>query len=132
MSDLSGIIVSPAELIVPPPLIKMRTKKTPDNLALVLSVCGYALKQFGNNNINAATVLILLQKVIISVKKLTKLSEDEQKKLVLDSIQWIIENQKHLTDDEKQVLDILSETVFSQAVDLLSSGESGCFSCFKK
>jgi len=129
MTDVSGIVVS--ELIVPPPLSRMQTKKTPDNLALILSVCGDALHSCENQKVNASTVLLLLQKLIISVNKLTKLSKEDEKKLVLDSIEWIINNQKDLSDEDKQTLDILSETVFPQAFDLLSTSPSSCFPCLK-
>ena len=119
------------ELVVPPPLLRIKTKKTPDNLGLVLSVCGDALHACGNPNVNAKTILLLLQKIIVSVKKLTKLTKDDEKKIVLDCIEWIIDNQKGLSEEEKQILDMLAETIFPQAYDLLSE-TSSCFSCFSK
>ena len=126
--------VSPVEidLVVPTPLTRAQTKTgQPKNLSLILSICGKALKMFGDKKINAVTILILLQHIIRAVEKITSLSTEERKELALASIQWLIDNQKDLTDEEKDTLDVLAETVFPQAVDLLSSGES-CFSCFKK
>ncbi len=123
MSDLSG-----NELIVPPPLSRMQTKKNPENISQILTVCGNALKHFGNQPISAGNVLHLVNITMRSVFKIKKLDDDERKKLVLDSIQWMIENQKGLTDEEKAILDMMAETVFHQVVDLLSESK-GC-ACF--
>jgi hypothetical protein len=125
MSDLSG-----NELIVPPPLSRMQTKKNPENISQILTVCGNALKHFGNQPICAGNVLHLVNITMKSVFKIKKLDDDERKKLVLDSIQWMIENQKGLTDEEKAILDMMAETVFHQVVDLLSESK-GC-ACFSK
>jgi hypothetical protein len=128
-SDVSNVLVVPAH-----PLNRSATIVQPKNLPLILSVCGQALKKFGDQPINAVKILILIQHIIVAVKKLTKLEGEEQQKLVMDSIRWLIDNQKGLSDEEKNTLDIISETIFIQAIELLSDKESftSCISCFSK
>jgi hypothetical protein len=132
MSDAAIEIQVADALVVPAPLSRAQTKKAPPkNLSLILSVCGKALKTFGDNRpINAVTILILLQNIIMAVAKIKSLSSEEQKELALSSIQWIIDQQKQLSDEEKDTLDILAETIFPQAIELLSPTESCLFSCF--
>jgi hypothetical protein len=134
MSDpVSSSQPSDVVLIVPPaPLNRSLTVKPPKNISLVLSVCGEALKTYGDQQVSAVKILVLLQHILIAVNKLTKLSEEDQKQLALDSIHWLIDHQKNLSDEEKNMLDLLSDTVFPQAIDILSTSESGCFSCFSK
>ncbi len=116
-----------SSLIVPaPPLSRSQTITTPKNLSLILTVCGKALKLYGENSINPGTILIVLSHIIICVKKIANLNEEEQKQLALDAIQWLINNQKGLTDEEKQTLDLLAETVFPQAVELLKPTTCSC------
>ena len=112
------------ELVVP------AKQETPANLSLVLSVCGQALKTFGATSITPLNVLLVLQHIILAIKKLTKLSEEEKKQLALDSISWLINNQTNLTDDEKKSLDLLAITIFPQAIDLLSEQKDAILSCF--
>ncbi len=129
----AAIEISVADaLVVPAPLSRAQTKKVqPKNLAVILSVCGKALKTFGDERpINAVTILILLQHIITAVNKVKSLSTLERKELALSAIQWIIEQQKHLSDEEKDTLDLLAETIFPQAVELLSPAECFLFSCF--
>ena len=132
MSSAAETNVSTSNILVVPtdPLPRSATIKQPTNLGLILSICGEALKHFGDQPINGVKILILIQHVIIAVKKLTKLNEEDQKKLVMDAVHWLIENQKGLTDEEKNTLDILSETVFIQAIEILSN-DTNCF-CFSK
>ena len=123
------------ELVVPlPPLTRSQTKKPdPVNLPMVLSICGQALQQFGNGMLSASTIFLLLQKIIKVAKDITKLKGDDLKKIALDSIHWLIEHQKSLSDSEKDLLDVLSENAFSQAFDMIVQLESGCLSfCFGK
>ena len=137
MSTNAAIELSVADaLVVPAPLSRAQTKKAqPKNLSLILSVCGKALKTFGEDRpINAVTILILLQNIIMAINKIKSLSADERKELALASIQWIIDQQKNLSDEEKDTLDLLAETIFPQAIELLSPSEScllSCFSCTK-
>lgn len=126
LDQASNVLVVPTNS-----LIRSATIQQPKNLSLILSICGEALKYFGDQPINSVKILILIKHTIIAVKKLTKLNEEEQKKLVMDSIHWLIDNQKGLTDEEKNTLDILSETVFTQTIELLSLNETSCF-CFSK
>jgi hypothetical protein len=123
----------PIELIVPPPLSRAESKKKqPEHLALVLSICGQALKTFGGDKpITSITILILLQHIVMAINKLTKLNVEEKKELAMVCIQWLIDNQKGLTDEEKDTLDLLAITAFPQVVDLLSEGSSSLVSCFK-
>ena len=125
--------VNPTELIVPPPLIRIETKKTqPKNLALVLSICGKALDTFGSDkHITSVTILILLQHIIMAINTLTKLNVEEKKDLALVCIQWLIDHQKDLTEDEKNILDLLALNAFPQVVDLLAEGGSSLKACFK-
>ncbi len=129
----AAIEISVADaLVVPAPLSRAQTKKVqPKNLAVILSVCGKALKTFGDDRpINAVTILILLQHIIMAVNKVKSLSTLERKDLALSAIQWIIEQQKNLSDEEKDTLDLLAETIFPQAIELLSPTECFLFSCF--
>jgi len=117
------------ELIVP------SAQQTPKNLALVLSICGEALKTFGTDTISSVNVLIVLQHIIVAISKLTKLSEDDKKQLALDAIHWLIEHQTTISNDDKQALDLLATAIFPQAIELLSIEKetiAGCFSCLKK
>lgn len=111
-------------LVVPAPINRSNTIKPPQNLSLVLTVCGKALKTYGDQQISSAKILILLQHIVIAVNKLTKLSSDDQKQLALESIHWLIDHQKGLSDEEKNALDLMSEMVFPQAIELLSVAES--------
>lgn len=123
------------ELVVPlPPLTRSQTKKPdPMNLHMVFSICGKSLKEFGNAKLSASTILLLLQKIIKVAKDITKLKGDDLKQISLESIHWLIENQKSLSDSEKDLLDVLSENAFSQTFDMIVELESGCFSfCFGK
>ncbi len=129
----AAIEISVADaLVVPAPLSRAQTKKVqPKNLAVILSVCGKALKTFGDDRpINAVTILILLQHIIMAVNKVKSLSTLERKELALSAIQWIIDQQKNLSDEEKDTLDLLAETIFPQAIELLSPTECFLFSCF--
>ena len=129
----AAIEISVADaLVVPAPLSRAQTKKVqPKNLAVILSVCGKALKTFGDDRpINAVTILILLQHIIMAVNKVKALSTLEKKDLALSAIQWIIDQQKNLSDEEKDTLDLLAETIFPQAIELLSPTECFLFSCF--
>lgn len=124
--------VEPSDVLVVPaaPLNRSLTVKQPKNISLVLSICGEALKTYGDQQVSAVKILILLQHILKAVNKLTKLNEEEQKQLALDSIHWLIDNQKNLSDEEKNMLDLLSETVFPQAIEILSTTKSSCVSCF--
>jgi hypothetical protein len=125
--DSSDILVVPSAS-----LHRQKTLKHPKNLSLILSVCGQALKKYGDQEICSMKILILLQHILTAVIKLTKLNEEDQKQLALDSIHWLIDNQKGLSDEEKNTLALLSETVFPQALELLSLAKTGCFSCLCK
>ncbi len=127
-------VTSPADILIVPsaPLNRAITVIPPKNLAIVLSVCGEALKKYGDQPISSLKILVLLQHILVAVKKIAKLDGEEQKQLALDAIQWLINNQKGLTDEEKATLGMLSETVFPQAIELLTEVKSGCLSCFKK
>ena len=114
-------------LVVPPPLHRQQTIQS-KNLSMILSVNGEALKIFGDKPISSTTILVLLSHIIIASQKLFKLKGDELKQLSLDSIHWLIEHSKYLSDEEKTTLDLLSETVFPQTFDMLTSA-SRC-SCF--
>lgn len=127
VSDTSTILVVPSNA-----LQRQKTVTQPKNISLILSICGQALKKYGDQEICSMKILILLQHILNAVIKLTKLSEDEQKQLALDSIHWLINNQKGLSDEEKNTLSLLSETVFPQALELLSVAKTGCFSCLCK
>lgn len=122
------------ELIVPSPLPRSLTIKPPKDLSLVLSVCGEALKMYGQQKVSAVTILVVLQHILTAINKLTKLSVEDKKELALESIQWLIDNQKDLSDDEKSTLDLLAVTVFPQAIDLLAEETALCMSlsCFGK
>ena len=126
-TDSSDILVVPSAA-----LQRQKTVKQPKNLSLILAVCGEALKKYGDQEVSSMKILILLQHILTAVVKLTKLSEDDQKQLALDSIHWLIDNQKGLSDEEKNTLDLLSETVFPQALELLSAAKTGCFTCISK
>ena len=120
------------ELVVPPATPQ---SQPPQNLALVLSICGKALKTFGSNSISTVNVLIVLQHIIMAVSKISSLSDEDKKQLVLDSIHWLINNQTNLSVEEKQTLDLLAITIFPQAVELLSAEKDTilrCFSCCTK
>ena len=135
-TDLSGSSVGVVanELVVPSPLTRAITIQPPKNLAAILSICGEALTTYGDNAITSSQILILLQHIITAVNKLNGISVDEKKQLSLDAVHWLIDNQKGLSDKEKNTLDVLSDTVFPQAVDLLSETKSclPLFSCVKK
>ena len=133
-SDTTTASNPSSELVVPAPLTRSITIQPPKNLALVLSICGEALTTYGNLPISSAQILVLLQHIITSVNKKSGITEEDKKQLALDSIHWLIDNQKGLSDKEKNTLDVLSDTVFPQAVDLLSqpSSCSPLFSCFTK
>jgi hypothetical protein len=116
-------------LVVQGPLRTGTIMSPPKNLSLILSVCGEALKTYGDKKISVSTILILLQHIILSVKKLTKLNEEEKKQLVLDSIHWLIEHQQHLSVEDKQTLELLSDSIFPQVITLLTeNNKSSC--CF--
>ena len=127
-------VTSPADVLIVPSAALNRaiTVKQPKNLSIVLSVCGEALKNYGDQPISSVKILILLQHILVSVKKITTLNDEEQKQLALDSIHWLIDQQKGLTDEEKTILSMLSETVFPQAIELLTEVKLGCMSCFTK
>jgi hypothetical protein len=123
-----------ADILVVPsiPLQRQISIKAPKNLSLILSICGKALKTYGDQEISTSKILILLHHILLAVSKLTQLDQEEQKQLALDSIHWLINNQNGLSDDEKQTLGLLSETVFPQAIELLSVAKTNCFSCLCK
>lgn len=129
--DVSSNPVSESELVVPPPpLSRAQTKKVnPMHLHMILSICGHALKSFGELVISASNILLLLQKIITAAKALSNLNGDDLKQICLDSIHWLIEHQTNLSDDDKNSLDVLSENAFSQAFDLIMDMEAGCLSC---
>ena len=62
MSDpVSSSQPSDVVLIVPPaPLNRSLTVKPPKNISLVLSVCGEALKTYGDQQVSAVKILVLL------------------------------------------------------------------------
>lgn len=132
MSDpVSSSQPSDVVLVVPSaPLNRSLTVKQPKNISLVLSICGQALKTYGDQQVSSVKILILLQHILVAVNKITKLSEEDQKQLALDSIYWLIDNQKNLSDEEKNMLFLLSDTVFPQAIEVLYTAKSGFFSCF--
>lgn len=131
MSDPAS--ASSVELIVPSPVSRSPTIKPPKNLSLVLSVCGEALKLFGNQKLSPLTILIVLQHIIIVIEKLVKISGEEKKELAIESIQWLISQQKELSDEEKTTLDLLAVSVFPQAIDLLAAKlPKSCLDCFGK
>jgi hypothetical protein len=125
MTDLSNV---PIELIVPAPLSRANTIKPPQDLALILSICGDALKLYGSQHLTSTSILVVLSHIITSVNKFVK-SDVDKKKIALEAIHWLIDHDKSLSDEEKNTLDLLSETVFPQAVDLFNASQSSCFSC---
>jgi hypothetical protein len=125
-SELKSIDLSNS-LVVPPPLHRQQTIQQ-KNLSMILSVNGEALQKFGDKQLSAGTILVLLGHIITAAQKLFKLKGDDLKQVALDSIHWLIDHSKYLSDEEKSTLDLLSETVFPQAFDMLTS-VSGC-SCF--
>lgn len=121
------------ELVVPPPLTRTITITQPKNLGLILSICGEALKTYGNQDITSTNILLLLQHIVAAVNKITNLSVEEKKQIALDAIHWLIDNQKGISDEEKTTLDLLSTTIFPQAVEMLSESKACLsFACFSK
>ena len=119
----AAVTVDAVELVVPA-MSRSATIKPPKNLPQVLTVCGSALQLFGNRTIGPTTILFLLNDVITAVDSLSQLTSEEKKKLALDAVHWLIDSQKNLSDNEKNTLDMMSETVFPQAIQLLASGQS--------
>jgi len=125
------------ELVVPlPPLSRAQTKKVElQNMHMILSICGQALKNFGNAIISASTILLVLQKVIEAAQAISKLNGDDLKQICMDSIHWLIEHITNLSDAEKDTLDVLSDKAFSQTFDMIvavEKVEQGCMACFSK
>jgi hypothetical protein len=132
MSDPVGASTS-VELIVPSPVSRSPTLKPPKNLSLVLSVCGEALKMYGDQKLSPISILVVLQHIIIVIEKLVKISGEEKKELAIESIHWLISQQKELTDEERTTLDLLAIAVFPQAIDLLAAKlPKSCLDCFSK
>ena len=125
------------ELVVPPPpLSRSQTKKAePQNMHMILSICGHALKNFGESIISASTILLVLQKVIQAAQNISKLDGDDLKQICMDAVHWLIEHVTNLSDSEKDTLDVLSEKAFSQTFDMIVAVEKieqGCLACFCK
>ena len=125
------------ELVVPlPPLSRSQTRKAePENMHTILSICGHALKNFGQAVISASTILLVLQKVIQAAQAISKLNGDDLKQICMDSVHWLIEHVTNVSDSEKDTLDILSEKAFSQTFDMIVAVEKieeGCLACFCK
>ena len=129
--SVSSVVQS--ELVVPPPpLSRSITVKPPKDLALVLSVCGEALKVYGQTNVSAVNILIVVKHIISAVNTVAKDHVLANKKvLVSDCVHWLIDNQKNLSDDEKNTLDLLADTVLPQSIEMMEEIVS-CFSCFAK
>ena len=117
------VTVDAVELVVPA-IVRSATIKPPQNLPQVLTVCGTALQLFGNRVIGPTTILFLLNDVISAVDQVSNLTSEQKKVLALESVHWLIDTQKNLSDNEKNILDMMSETVFPQAIQLLASGQS--------
>jgi len=123
-----------ADLVVPPPLTRTITLKTPKNLSMILSICGEALKTYGDKEITSTNILILIQHIVTAANKIASVSVEEKKQIALESVHWLINHQKDLSDEEKATMDILSTTIFPQAVDMLTEYKVcvPSFACFSK
>ena len=134
--DVSGDSIAsavPSDLVVPPPpLNRTMTVKPPKDLALVLSVCGQALKLYGQTSVSTVNILIVLKHIISAVNIVAKdLVLADKKQLVDECAHWLIDSQKHMSDDDKNALDLLADTVLPQSLDMMQEIQS-CFSCFHK
>ncbi len=131
------------ELVVPPPLnrssslVPMDDYKSP--VPLILTVCGNALSTLDSKPIAKENILDVLHVLMQAVEAIKDLGKADKKTLVLECLNWLINQQANMSVEDRSFLLQCAEKVAPPAIEVIiavvkgvsSLKASSCLPCFK-